>query len=166
MVWHCLHCCIQFQNHVNGNVNANHVNQKCRNRQQKDRECVTYRSEKNRRYGSSSEVLWWRQRSYDEVLLISSWTWKSHHLAPRPFAFTRLIQRFDATGGVTVRLKDPETVITPENIENVKQYFTEKPRCGIREGCDELDLSYAQQYGEFCVNICIGKRTNHGKSQI
>ena len=65
---------------------------------------------------------------------------KSHHLPPRPFAFTRLIQRFDATGGVTVRLKDPETVITLENIETVKQYFTEKPRCGIREGCSELDL--------------------------
>ena len=67
---------------------------------------------------------------------------KSHHLAPRPFALTRLIQRFDATGGVTGRLKDPETVITLENIEIVKQYFTEKPRCGIREGCSELDLSY------------------------
>ena len=69
-------------------------------------------------------------------------TKKSHHLAPRPFAFTRPIQRFDATGGVTGRLKDPETVITPENIENVKQYFTENPRCGIREGCSELYLSY------------------------
>ena len=124
-------------------MNANHVDQKCRNRQQKDREGVTAPFTKERE-------IWIVKRSALMTPTQLRWSFinqfldpkKSHHLASRSVAFTRLIQRFDATGGVTGWLKDPETVITLENIENVKQYFTENPRCSIREGCSELDLSY------------------------
>ena len=141
-------------------MNANHVNQECWNHQQKD-----WRHDSPFTKEQEIWIVKWihlmtptqLRRSFINQFLDPK---KSHHPAPRPFAFTRLIQWFDVTWGVMGRLNDPETIITPENTENVKQYFTENPKRGIREGCSELDLSYTT-ISEFCTIICIGKDTNH-----
>ena len=65
--------------------------------------------------------------------------------APHPKAFSRLIERFDQTGGVTGKGKTKEQrmiAVTEENIHRVEEYFTENERKSIRDACHDLNLTF------------------------
>jgi hypothetical protein len=71
---------------------------------------------------------------------------ENHKKAPKQYAFSRLVKRFDETGGVTGRTKTDEarrTAVTEENIQRVEEYFTENKKNSIREASDDLDLTYS-----------------------
>ena len=65
--------------------------------------------------------------------------------APSLKAFSRLIARFDESGGVTGRGKTKEEAqfaVTPENIAKVEEYFFNNPRNSIRLASFDLQLSF------------------------
>ena len=70
---------------------------------------------------------------------------ENHAKAPHRRAFQRLVQRFDASGGVTGRAKteeDRRTTVTNENIRRVEEYFTANEKVSLRDAAADLDLSY------------------------
>ena len=65
------------------------------------------------------------------------------HKVPDRKAFQRLVLRFQETGGVTGRCREPEeTVVTPKNIARVEDFFTENPKSHIADAVVELQLSH------------------------
>ena len=71
---------------------------------------------------------------------------ENHKKAPKRYAFSRLVQRFSETGGVTGRSKtdeDRRTAVTEENIKIVEDYFTENEKKSIREASDDLGLTFS-----------------------
>ena len=76
-------------------------------------------------------------------LFIRSHNLSNHHAVPHKSSFERLVQRFNATGGVTGtnRGKTPFAV-TPENIARVEAFFEENPTKSIAMAVRELDISF------------------------
>ena len=68
---------------------------------------------------------------------------KTYHLAPNILAFTRLVERFKKTGGVTGCNKGSDfSAITPENIKRVDDYFSDNSKKYIKDACDDLGLTF------------------------
>ena len=67
----------------------------------------------------------------------------SHHLAPSRTAFSRLVHRFQSTGGVTgVNNGQTPFVATPENVDKVRSFFEENPTEGISSAVRKLKISF------------------------
>ena len=110
----------------------------------------TRRKRQNNTPFTKAQEIWLVQRSafYSPTQLRRAFVQKflmytDHRKAPKSYAFKRLVNRFQETGGTTGRCKDPEeTAVTPENIARVEEFFTDNPKSHISDAVVELELSH------------------------
>ena len=84
---------------------------------------------------------------------------------PRADAFTRVVARFDETGGVSNLIREPIlTARTPENIDAVRDYFEEDGRRSINLAVVDFDSTFLLgQSGGFFGRISNGCLSNSRK---
>lgn len=73
--------------------------------------------------------------------------YENHRKAPDRNAFSRLVERFDETGGVTGKGQTEEqrrTSITAENIARVEEYFGDNEKNSIRTAVEGVSLHQSQ----------------------
>ena len=86
---------------------------------------------------------WQRSGTALRQLFIVRFNISNHASVPKPWTFTRLISRFDATGGVTGQhIGKLPFVSTPENIKWVERFFTENPTSSLTIASRDLDISH------------------------
>ena len=76
-------------------------------------------------------------------LFVHRYNLSNHHPVPHKNAFGQLVQRFNATGGVT-GINQGKTLIavTLKNIARVQAFFEENPTKSITSAAHELDTSF------------------------